>query len=267
LNAIDLLPSIPGYTVLYKFRPLDTEQDVDRAADIFLNRRLFVASPSSFNDPFDCQTPYCFDATPQEKINRAVARILKEDPSIPEVEARRRAPGRCKAAETEGLKSFRSFIESEIGVVSLAGILENPLLWAHYASAHTGICIEFCISNVAHVGFFWDTLPVCYQEERPIVSFYRDELEAQLRKSLLTKSQDWAYEREWRIILKNRQAQPYYPFDASLVGAVYLGCRITHDKREMVKRWLSQGVYSKPPKLFQAKVSETRYALTFNPVL
>jgi hypothetical protein len=260
---MDSVPVVPGDTLLYKFRSLDTEQNVKFAADILLNHRLFAAPPKSFNDPFDCDAPYCFDATEAEKIERAIARIKKENPLIGDEEARRLAPSRCLALEEGGPARIRSFVETELGVVSLAANIDNALLWAHYASGHTGIAIEFCASDLRHAEFFGNALPVVYQLERPVVNFYRDEFTEKVHKLLLTKSQDWAYEREWRIIVQNRQKQPYIYFDPAVLRAVYLGCRIADDRREVVRGWLCGRSSFPAPPLFQARPSDTKYGLVF----
>jgi hypothetical protein len=259
-NAMDSIPVIPGDTLLYKFRALD---NAEFAADILLNHRLFAAPPSSFNDPFDCNESDSFSATEEEKIDRAVARIRKEDPSVGDEKARRLAPDRCKSAETNGSARNRTWKESELGVVSLAGTVTNPLLWAHYASGNSGICIEFCASQLRHLEFFGNALPVVYQSERNEVNFYRDDPMERVRKHLLTKSRHWEYEQEWRIIVQNRQQQKYVYFDPTLVRAVYLGCRITAEKREIVRGWLSKRAASPAPRLFQADVSDTEYELVF----
>ena len=260
---MDSIPAIPGDTLLYKFRSLDTDRHVEFAADILLNHRLFCAAPSSFNDPFDCDAHYSFDATAAEKIDRAIARIKKQDPSIGDNEARRLAPKRCMDAEANAPAQMRSFVETKLGVVSLAATVDNLLLWAHYASSHTGISIEFRASDLAHGEFFGDALRVVYQVDLPVVNFYRDELKEQVRKLLLTKSKGWEYEQEWRIIVKNRQEQPYVYFHPGLVQAVYLGCEIADDGRDIVREWLSTRGCSPTPKLFQAVQSDTAYGLIF----
>ena len=140
MNAI---PIIPGETLLYKFRALDNEEHVKFAADILLNHRLFAAPPKLFNDPFDCDAPYSFEAAEEEKTARAVARIKRENPRITEAQARCLAPGRCRGLEETGAKTMREWVETKLGVVSLAENITSPLLWAHYASSHTGISIEF----------------------------------------------------------------------------------------------------------------------------
>ncbi len=227
---MDPMPVISGDTLLYKFRSLETERQIEFAADILLNHRLFAAAPNSFNDPFDCVGRYCFDATEAEKIDRAVARMKLEDPSVRDEEARRLAPSRYLTAEAQGPARIRSCVENNIGVVSLAGTVSSPLLWAHYASGHTGICIEFCVSDFRHAEFFGNALPVAYQVDRPIIDFYQDQLDVQVSKYLLTKSQVWDYEREWRIIIEARKKPAYLCFDPTLVRAVYLGCQIAEDK-------------------------------------
>lgn len=42
-----------GKDTLYRYRSL-REEDRDFAIDIIANHRVYFASPSSFNDPFDC---------------------------------------------------------------------------------------------------------------------------------------------------------------------------------------------------------------------
>jgi hypothetical protein len=261
---MDSIPAIPGDTLLYKFRSLATNQHVEFVADILLNHRLFAADPRSFNDPFDCVAHYSFDATETERIDRAVAWLRKKNPSIGDDEARRHAPVLCREVEANGPARFRSHVEEDLGVVSLAATVDNLLLWAHYASSHTGIAIEFHASDLTHGKFFGDALPVAYQVDLPVVDVYRDEPTDQVRKILLTKSEDWAYEREWRITVTNRSAQTYVCFDPRLVHAVYLGCKIADDKRDIVRQWLSDRSCSPAPKILQARQSDTQYGLVFD---
>ena len=260
---MDAVPVIPGKTLLYKYRPLETDQHVSFAADILLNHRLFCAPPGSFNDPFDCAARHSFDATEAEKTARAVARIQTEDPAISEEKARIMAPARYRSVELYGPDRLRSMIEDTIGVVSLSGTLDNLLLWAHYASAHTGISIEFRALEVPHGEFFGSALPVHYQEERPVIQFYRDDPEQSVRKALLTKSRDWEYEMESRILTNNRNQDQYIQFAPELITAVYLGCRISAEHRSLVNDWIRDRDCSRSPKLYQAKPSESVFALDF----
>ena len=79
-------------------------------------------------------------------------------------------------------------------------------MWAHYAAAHTGICVGFdAMGFVKHLeGCENDKLqfmigPVTYQEENPHLD--SDAWTHQNTEAFcLTKSAHWSYEREHRIL-------------------------------------------------------------------
>ncbi len=83
--------------------------------------------------------------------------------------------------------------------------LEQPLMWSHYAEQHRGLCIEYDVSNVPP----GTVRSVAYDESRVIRSSIvrtwllnddpgaRAEIE---RACLLTKSKEWQYESEFRIL-------------------------------------------------------------------
>lgn len=253
-------------TILYKFRSLASAQDEEFARDIILNHRLYAASPKSFNDPFDCDTPVSFEATRDQKINRAIERIRLENPSICDQEAQQLALSRCEFAETSGRDRNRVWISDELGVVCLTAVVNNQLLWAHYASGHTGISIRFRATDHRHVDFLGQALAVTYQKERQAINFYLDNLQDQTRKRLLTKSLDWAYENEQRILVINRNHQAFFTFHPSTVDAIYLGCRIDERRRRLVREWLSIRKGAPTPRLFQAHASKNNYELAFEEI-
>jgi hypothetical protein len=83
----------------------------------------------------------------------------------------------------------------------------------------------------------------------------------------LTKSEVWAYEKEWRIIAGLRDKTQSYEvlsYASEGVGAVYLGCNIAiEDKEEIIE--VTRRIYSKA-KIFQAEKHEREFALTFSEV-
>jgi hypothetical protein len=95
-----------------------------------------------------------------------------------------------------------SGIGSLIGVLSLSETPADPLMWAHYASSHSGLVIGFTTDNdffrcgqrntePGGEAFY----PVRYALERPRRRSYVD---VTARDALFTKSPHWSYEREWR---------------------------------------------------------------------
>lgn len=258
------IPVIPGKTQFYKYRSLATVEHAGFAKDILLNHRLYCTAPAAFNDPFDCVPRYSFDATDSEKLARAVARIQFEDPTVSKEEAIAKAPTRYQWVESNGLERFRTMIRDVVGIVSLSRVRDNPLLWAHYASAHTGISIEFTASEVAHLDFFGHVLPVRYREDRPVIEFYRDPPREQVEKAVLTKSTHWKYERESRILTYNRDEERYFHFPPEVISAVYLGCRVSAGHRSQVAGWLRDRDCTSSATLYRARPSEASYGLEFD---
>ena len=118
---------------------------------------------------------------------------------------------------------------------------DNQLMWAHYANAYAGICVEYDFSRMEQfIGFMY---PVTYVSERPALTLRClgvDRLETggdgRLKTAgpdldaifsyLLSKNKCWAYEDEWRIL--NLGKQPYTPLfiDAPFIQSVTLGLNI-----------------------------------------
>lgn len=112
----------------------------------------------------------------------------------------------------------REFIEAKEFIKSfkVSCFTTNPysmLMWAHYADYHKGFCIEYEIPNYckenAHI--FNNLFPVIYSKERTSVlpycinaltnkSLSDDDLWNMYKYGLLTKSLDWKYQDEWRLI-------------------------------------------------------------------
>jgi len=67
-------------------------------------------------------------------------------------------------------------------------------MWSHYATNHRGICLEFGTSNL----LFSEALQVTYCSGYPL--WVPHEMEQIAFEMFLTKSDDWKYEKEFRII-------------------------------------------------------------------
>ena len=117
---------------------------------------------------------------------------------------------------------------------------KNRLMWSHYADSHKGFCIEYDFSDTGSDIFNRAFLfPVVYSEKRPAVpwkaalvdnSENRIEARMQMTKTLLTKDAVWEYENEWRILLKNDNAELKMP----KVTCIYLGAAISEENRNRI---------------------------------
>lgn len=109
---------------------------------------------------------------------------------------------------------------SSVGVFSLSEDPTNMLMWSHYGSNHEGIAIGFEENGKLENEEY--CLPVKYEKKLPKVDITKGIMngvsffaggqrpqsfvqlkDPQVQRVLLTKTTDWAYEREWRYFEPN----------------------------------------------------------------
>src|ERR1035438_5644436 len=96
-------------------------------------------------------------------------------------------------------------MKSELGILSLSAINHSILMWSHYASGHTGFVIgfdserEFFKQRDHEPEEIGQLLPVSYSSERVKVSCPPEDTDPS-PSFIFTKNEEWAYEKEWRIL-------------------------------------------------------------------
>jgi len=250
---------------LYKYRALDTKERIEQVRDIIVNHRLYCAPVDSFNDPFEFKMRTSFDAPEQIKTEMAIQQLLKKHPNITFDEARKLAPAFLDECERNGPDRIKQRILNDYGIVTFAGVLQNILMWSHYADGHKGICIEFHYSNKVHLDFFARALAVKYRKKVPTINLYTEDT-LSIGKKLLSKSIDWKYEQEYRIIEYNRNHNQYYEFDPTLISKIYLGLRISDENTKKVKSFISEIPQNARPILMKANPSPSSYSFEFKQI-
>lgn len=248
------------------------------AERIFQSSRICFSSPLRFNDPFDCGwDPYWqlwtdeFKALQREYLRAALAHNWPRN-TAPAFRADLEAffaPIRGQS-EAEALASIDGMIE-EIRTTSKTPpsvveyfektrrnlrvfcLAEEPLLtlmWGHYAEQHAGVALGFHAGSLQS----WLQRPlyrVRYSRTPPEViepdAFIRDTTfgtgEHVFRDDLAlalthVKSEEWAYEKEWRIAMKHPHSESpeglldLLEFPASIVHHVVAGCRFPSDRMD-----------------------------------
>lgn len=263
-----VLEGIPrGAPYLYRYQPFN----IDRLRPVIVDKRLYFSRPGSFNDPWDCKP--CFDidlsddasvlahAEYFERVDRkhnshlseeehaARARLLREDRDFLE-------------ARVQDMYGIHAEIDRRYRVCCLASLPVVPLMWSHYAAAHAGVCLQFSVDD-----FFGRALRVQYSDYYPSMSLVADGPAA--LEALLTKSSDWSYEEEYRLIAQERsEAVPvetlmtdnnWISFPASSLRAVYLGCRMPAEHRKAIRELVR--LSPTPVELRQMHQVPNRYAL------
>ena len=121
---------------------------------------------------------------------------------------------------------------SNVGVYSLSKTFDNELLWAYYASGHTGFAIEYDI-DVLEKSFNYNSyakqlymFDVEYLNDVPQIDISiikGNEGIEMLKRFIGTKSLSWAHEKEVRLIFENTGL---LEIDHKAVTAIYFGCRM-----------------------------------------
>lgn len=124
------------------------------------------------------------------------------------------------------------------GVICFSDNMRSPLMWAHYAEKHNGMCLGFEIP--AKPEDFDNSIirPMNYEAKR--LKFELTQFQASeenrlsfIRALLHTKAADWSYEREYRTMADLEEQDPttkhyYVDFSESMVlREAIIGCRST----------------------------------------
>lgn len=134
-----------------------------------------------------------------------------------------------------------SDMQRMIFITSLTERFDCSLMWAHYAKQHKGVCLEFDGLEIQKDVLYEHIYPVYYSTSRFLMKCINSDrvttantnlLSRDAFKMLLTKSLDWAYEREWRFldsrpeIIKDNDLENYIiKRSFNLPKNIYLGAR------------------------------------------
>jgi hypothetical protein len=242
---------------LYKYRRMASLGN----ERIFTRNEIYFSSARDFNDPFDCRPCLKADLTDKQirryssyLVNKKLADQSRVDRRKKELEIRKLMKHQ---REREQLYFQQMY---GYGLYCLSEDFDNIWMWSHYADNHRGFCLEFSSSEPQSSPFpvSW---PITYQGDRPIVdtTVTADNIDTDLivRRGLLTKSLDWAYEREWRA-LKERGTGPMV-LPEGLLSAVILGARMKPEDREQLLSWARQ--HPTPLEIREARVSREHFCL------
>ena len=148
---------------LYKYQSYNVQ-----TLDNLKNRRLWFSKPSRFNDPFDCAI--YFEASPlTAKDWKALFQMDKREISKNDVEkfdvkyiTKGRINKKFKDDALEGMKkAFQDRVDimrNDRGVACFSEVVDNMLMWSHYADGHRGFCLEYDTNHEP----FANAFPVTY---------------------------------------------------------------------------------------------------------
>ncbi len=162
-------------------------------------------------------------------------------------------------------------VNNELGILSLSKNWNNTLMWSHYTNSHKGFCVgfnpnhKFFDNYVSNDGKYSRTvhevsysenrikIPICFSEERLYF------------KPFITKSIDWKYEDEVRVLsslnLANKIIE-FQPLDLYLFAVphsaileIIVGANISSENKNVVQYFCKKNNIN----LFEAKISDTKF--------
>jgi hypothetical protein len=182
---------------------------------------LWASSPSSFNDPFEFRL---------KDISIGNDNDLKGIEEIRKMNLRFSDYSDFELAEIAKVELQQKM--NEFGVICFSESNDNMLMWSHYSDNHFGICLGFEFEDTNETGVY----KVKYEKSYPVLDFQNIWHIEGMAKIILTKSIDWAYESEWRLISTSCNEIKKYPVKLT---EVIFGCRISTENEKQIMEILN----------------------------
>ena len=195
---------------VYKYRGLES---FERDVETLMENRIYASTFDKLNDPFEG----IFD----DQISTMISFIEKVF----------EADGNDVREKLKVITEYKS----RLGVYSLSKSFENELLWAHYSDSHKGFCIEYELNGLKEkylIPPLVNELEVDYKlSPQKIVPEDFKQLNLFLRKLFATKSEEWEYEDEIRLLFDKSGLKDYHP---STLTGIYFGAELEDKNRHIL---------------------------------
>jgi hypothetical protein len=258
--------------VLYKYRTWSNPWH----KTVLTNRELYLAAPSTFEDPLDCKVPDRYDLLTDEDLYK---RFLKHSytlhPHYNETQRHAFAEHWVKhtplkdpvESKKNQQKIFEDF-DRQIGVLCLTANPQRFEMWEKYADGHKGYCVGFhgkeLFSDHERFGFtgdveYMDTLPIIHPDE---------ELLDKAFKKVFSKLKHWEFEEEYRTtkIMEKPKNNDWrtVPVDSKKYVEIVFGAEISKSDKDEITLLATSSFPN--IKLRQSEVNLTSKAVTIKDI-
>jgi hypothetical protein len=220
----------------------------ERLAAVLSNGEIYFSNPADFNDPWDCRPWYRPAGSNGALRERYIKWFLRLDRKFNQLteeqyaERERRLRSDIPFLDRLVLdfsSSIGATIAKQYRVYCLSPHPDHTLMWSHYARSHTGVCLEFSVRNE----LFCAALPIEYRDIYPEFDLATDDEDENLLP-LLTKSIDWKYEDEFRVLAAETPYEfphvpmtkgGFLPLPKEALLSVIVGASMSEADREKLK--------------------------------
>lgn len=252
--------------LLFRFRSLNGESKKYVKKSV-IDSELYFAAPADLNDPYDCQIALDTSGTDLEwrthlknSLKHVAVRAGYRTSFMERHKVAKRLIDERRHVRIDGTQFSK--VTNSFGIVCFGGLLDNPLMWSHYADNHRGICLLY-MPERDKSGLLHAHHQVKYSNEYPkirLVDLPRIG-HSSIESLLLTKSVDWKYEFEYRLIRPNG-AKSTFGYDASALVGIILGARISKSDEEEVIQWARD--HPTKPLIHRAELQLGKFGIHIN---
>ena len=249
-------------TSLYKYY-----KDEKRNFENVKSNKIWCSVACNFNDVFDCNISIdekSFTKSTFQQVNNE--ELPEGTPYYYVLEKTEKHINNIKSA-------FKSVIE-QMGVSCFSESCQLLLMWAHYANNHCGFCVEYDMVKIVEK-YCIGLIPIMYSDKRvtlksfDIKNMHKDMFKLFI-KSASSKSKEWNYEKEWRILLPYTvfKKDDWHEKEGGLIdmippSSIILGCQATSDFENQVKEYCENSKIN----LYKMEKDEYEYKLNRKPIL
>ena len=182
------LPQLKGTHRLFRFVSIPNNVGRESLIQDITHNRITLANPKNFNDPMDPILREWLDMQIRDAKFKEDAKTFKLLKS---------ALKHLRICSLSGYKE--SHCHDSLTISERQKQVYNPLMWAHYANSHKGICIEYeitpeCLARHNNDNELLRLCPCAYREHKPMTDGIT------LDNALKAKASCWSYEEEARLI-------------------------------------------------------------------
>ncbi len=253
---------------------------------------LWAQTPMNFNDPFECAFSTeqlfsdagiaCMKSNMRERVqelfnlncdkNKKIKKSVLYKAEKEEIQKLKNDPIHREKEKQKFIKGWEDTLKNQCKVISLSRTHNNLLMWAHYAKEHKGFVVKFDFKDLGV-----SLRKKIKTEIRNVI--YSDKLIELQHKSvsfdfsgeiLCTKSKDWEYEQETRILIASEGMHPNNAFiniNSLVINEIFLGLRMEEKDKKKICDICRNNEAFKHIKIMQAKRSMTKYELDFEEVI
>lgn len=272
---------------LYKYMPAESFEK-----HIINGPTIRFTTPGDLNDPFECM-PAVYDfLNPEMRKSEAIHQhrehakfiynLIKPNIDFEKFYQYCFASKECEyynriknlSLNVVSNKKIISYMFSKLGIFSASRNNHSILMWSHYAKNHTGVALSFDTNDD-----FFNKAPdnmarfkkVKYRKARPrrVAEKFID------AEIFFTKSEDWKYEQEFRLMLPLLK-QEYYVWGPggkgvckipkTTIDSIIFGCMCSNEKIDDWRKQLAGKGGFEHLKFYKAEMDKLEYKLNIVPL-